>query len=404
MPLRSASTSTSTNVRRRSRLVESAFSLADITDTEPFRRLGRALATDPDGQLSRTLLSARVVRDPDGIRRTELVTTTAADRVRSTVPLLPAEHLRAQLADMVLASPWVQARKEERAAVAPLLEAFFDGLGNKAVEVLSVNLDRAGTRLLQLVAREQRRFAVKPSYHQVVEVKTFDPPRPTDRDLSTDRFGTFSRSMAYDDWKRCAYPLAWFDTRPERTVANMVDEDEAVRFWVRLHIRDLPILWSDAGRWYNPDLIVVETDGTHWLVEVKADKNMNSPEVQGKRGRQAVGQPRLRRRHGRHPLALCPLQRERHRDSEGVVAGPQEARRLGMQERAHLQEWLSATPRPLATTCWSSPLSTTGGKAPAVRWLATASTCWRWSPLGDWSSPNSNEKKTGASTSRRSPT
>ncbi|MDQ3691340.1 MAG: DEAD/DEAH box helicase family protein, partial [Chloroflexota bacterium] len=37
--------------------VQSSFSLADITDTDRFRKLGRSLATDPDGELSRTLVS-----------------------------------------------------------------------------------------------------------------------------------------------------------------------------------------------------------------------------------------------------------------------------------------------------------------------------------------------------------
>ena len=34
---------------------------------------------------------------------------------------------------------------------------------------------------------------------------------------------------------------------------------------------------------YNPDFIVIETDGTHWVVEVKMDKEMSSETVQGKR-------------------------------------------------------------------------------------------------------------------------
>ena len=53
--------------------------------------------------------------------------------------------------------------------------------------------------------------------------------------------------------------------------------------WVRLHIGELPILWNSAGQQYNPDLIVIETDGTHWVVEVKMDKEMRNEDVKGKR-------------------------------------------------------------------------------------------------------------------------
>jgi hypothetical protein len=49
--------------------VESRFSLADITDTHRFRKLGASLATNPDGELARTLVSARVVMGSDGIKR-----------------------------------------------------------------------------------------------------------------------------------------------------------------------------------------------------------------------------------------------------------------------------------------------------------------------------------------------
>lgn len=45
----------------------------------------------------------------------------------------------------------------------------------------------------------------------------------------------------------------------------------------------MPILWNGAGQQYNPDLIVIETDGAHWVVEVKMDKEMTSADVQAKR-------------------------------------------------------------------------------------------------------------------------
>jgi len=55
-----------------------------------------------------------------------------------------------------------------------------------------------------------------------------------------------------------------------------------ITLWARLQIGDLPILWTGA-REYNPDFIAVDTQHTHWLIEVKMDKEMTSAEVQGKR-------------------------------------------------------------------------------------------------------------------------
>lgn len=263
--------------------VQSSFSLADITDTDRFRKLGRSLATDPDGELSRTLVSARVVVGRDGVKRTELVTSGAADRVQSEPTLFDEGDLRTQLVDMVLGSAAVPARKTQRAAAAALIEAFFDGLGVEAADVLSANLDRAGGRLVKLVSEEQRAYMSAPSYEEVVELKEFAPARATDRDVSSDRHGAFSRSVAYEGWKRSLFPVEWFDSRTERTAANMVDDDPTVVAWVRLQIGDLPMLWNSAGHMYNPDLIVIGTDGTHWVVEVKMDKEMDSADVKGKR-------------------------------------------------------------------------------------------------------------------------
>jgi len=263
--------------------VHSKFTLADITDTDAFRKLGAALASDPDVELSRTLVGARVVTGPDGIKRTELVRSSAADRIRSAPTLFPLDQLRTQLVEMVLLSPAVPARAQERAAVAPLIDAFFEGLGARADEVLSANLERAGARLIRLVVDEQRHYQAKPTFEEVVELKEFRSTRITDRSVTSDRLGPFKRLTAYDGWTRSVYPVAWFDSEPERRVANMVDDDGTVRCWVRLNINDLPILWNAEGQEYNPDLIVIDRDEVHWVVEVKMDKELRSADVVAKR-------------------------------------------------------------------------------------------------------------------------
>jgi type III restriction enzyme len=263
--------------------VKSNFSLADITSVDAFRKLGVALAANPDGELNRTLVGARIVVGADGIKRTELIRSEAADRIRSAPTLFSSGELRDDLTDMVLASPAVPARKEERAAVQRLLDAFFEGLGGKADEVLSANLERAGARLIQLVGDAPRRFMAQPSYEEVVRTETFSPTRSTHKMITDDRLGPFSRSLAYTGWQRSLFPVEWFDSAPERTVANMLDGDDDVSCWVRLHLNELPILWNSGGQQYNPDFIVIETDGTRWVVEVKMDKEMASADVQGKR-------------------------------------------------------------------------------------------------------------------------
>jgi type III restriction enzyme len=158
-----------------------------------------------------------------------------------------------------------------------------NGLGSKAAERLSAYLDRAAARFVTLITEEQRQFGGKPQFREVTQVIPFGSIRQGRPNLSDDRLGGFAKGVGYQGWARSMYAQVWFDSRPERDVANIVDATSEVASWVRLHIGDLPILWSDAGNSYNPDLIVVENDGTHWVVEVKMDKEMQSADVQGKR-------------------------------------------------------------------------------------------------------------------------
>ena len=263
--------------------VKSNFSLADIPTADSFRKLGAALAADPEGELRRILVGARVVVGRDGVKRTTLVRAEAADRIQTQEKLFPISDLRESLTDIILASPAVPARREEQTAVKPFLDAFFEGLGEKAESVLSANLERAGARLIRLVEAEQKRYMAKPEIGEVVKLEEFNPIRTTDKDTEKDRFGPFSKSLAYEGWARSIFPVEWFDSTPERTVANMVDSDPTVSCWVRLQVKDLPILWNSGGQEYNPDLIVIDKDGTHWVVEVKMNKEMESENVQGKR-------------------------------------------------------------------------------------------------------------------------
>ena len=261
--------------------VESLFSLADITDLAPFRRAGERIASDPEEQLRRTRLSARVVESLDGLRRTEVIRSAAADRVSASLRLLPLEELRDDFTMQVLASPGVPARANQREAAAPLVSAFFAGLGDKAETLLSGYMDRAVANFLTLLAEEQRKAAVRPAYSEVLDVVELAPLRHGKIEVSEDR-GDIKKGVAYA-FKKSVYTQDWFDSGTEGVVANILDDTDGIAFWLRLQRGDLPILWTSGGREYNPDFIAVEADGTHWVVEVKMDKEMVSADVAGKR-------------------------------------------------------------------------------------------------------------------------
>jgi type III restriction enzyme len=262
--------------------VQSSFSLADITDMEPFRRLGEQIAAEPEARLRRTTIDARILSDPTGQRHTELITTAGADAIYSQPTLQPLDASIEALRERILNAPFVPARRNQRAALQPLLDAFLQGLGGRAETILSAYFDRASDELVRLVNNEQRRFAARPQMEEVVEIERFAQVRTTRVNVTANRYGPFSKSAAYEGWAKSLYPQAWFDSEPERAVANMLDAAPDVRYWVRLEQGDLPLLWSSAGNQYHPDFVTVENDGTHWIIEVKADREMESGDVLAK--------------------------------------------------------------------------------------------------------------------------
>jgi type III restriction enzyme len=258
------------------------FSLADITDHKPFRELGERLRADPVGELRRVRLSARTVTGPDGLRRTEMVTAPAVDKVVSQGSLLPLEDALRELRMRIMDSGPVPSRPREAKALTPLIDAFLEGMGDKALTVLSGYMDRVAAGFIDLVTKEQRRCEAKPEYGDVTEIATLAPVRIARPTTTQDRLGKFQRGVGYE-YTKSIYAEDWFDSSTERDLANILDAAEEIAYWIRLQRDDLPILWHGSGREYNPDFIAVDTDNVHWIVEVKMNKEMASAEVQGKR-------------------------------------------------------------------------------------------------------------------------
>src|SRR5207245_11701721 len=96
------------------------------------------------------------------------------------------------------------------------------------------------------------------------------------------RFGAFKKGVGYKGDTKSLCTQDWFDSSTERDVANVLDDERTITLWVRLQVGDLMIRWTGT-REYNPDFIAVDTEGTHWVIEVKMDKEMASLDVQGKR-------------------------------------------------------------------------------------------------------------------------
>lgn len=103
------------------------------------------------------------------------------------------------------------------------------------------------------------------------------------KELSNDRTGPFVKSQPYTGWAHSIYEAEWFDSSTERDVANILDAESMIAWWVKLRVGDLAILWRSDGREYNADFVAIDTDDIHWVIEVKMDKEATTDEVQEKR-------------------------------------------------------------------------------------------------------------------------
>jgi type III restriction enzyme len=253
------------------------FSLADIPDAD-FTRLGTTLAAAPDEIFERRLLAVEAdAAAPTGFR---LVPRETADRITAWAPTMPAGRFRTVLREAILAFDEVPEDRASIGAVTRLVDALVAGAGGEAAEPrlgLFVNTAIAGARAIIRTAYR----AAPAQIDEHVEDRPFAPLRMNTRPIEANRFGEFTRRAAYAGFVKSLFVLDWFDSGKERDLANLIDGSDAVVVWTRIQRGEHVIEW-DGGR-YSPDFYVRASDDVNWLLEVKADRDLDDPLVIAKR-------------------------------------------------------------------------------------------------------------------------
>jgi type III restriction enzyme len=145
----------------------------------------------------------------------------------------------------------------------------------------------------------------------------------------------FARGVGDTGWAKSLYSQDWFDGgSTEFALAGLLDDTDDVAYWLRLQTGDLPLGWAGDEPAYNPDFIVVDKVGIHWVIEGKADDTAKTPDVVAKRDA-AI-------RWAAHVSAItgaawrvCLCARERHQDGEGVLGSVEETRRGRLTRASH---------------------------------------------------------------------
>lgn len=260
--------------------VTADFSLADV-EPEAFYDLGGRHAADPDQFLMRTVLSAQVVGEDR--RSVEMVTHSAEDSVEASAESIPLDVSVGKVRKAIAKADEVPARAPEIKYLDKLIDAYVEGLGEKAQDILAAYPERAVAAFRRLLRQEQRKFEAKPEFSETVGVTTLNRTRSGRGETSKNLAGRFRRGVGYQGWKRSYFPQVWFDSDPEFRFARTIDDAKEVDFWVRLLRNDLPIMYTSGENHYNPDFVIVLKDGTHVLAEVKAESAVTSDQVQRKK-------------------------------------------------------------------------------------------------------------------------
>jgi type III restriction enzyme len=263
------------------------FSLADLNliDVEA---LGRQFADDEGSTLNRKAIDAE--RTQDG--KVELRFRDESDAIIASQPRLPFDTIEIDLAQRLLQSNGVAATVSEANAAGAVARAFLAGAEVTEDTPWRPEHGRLATaRLVEWISNQQK---AKPAreVRDVEQVKWPDPVErvearpPADRQLITSS-KEFTKLYPYKGWSRSVYEVNSFDAySTEFRLAVLFDTSPGVKAWVRID-QSVPLrityLMGAIQREYEPDFIVIDDAGVHWILEGKSDAEMTSPVVMAKR-------------------------------------------------------------------------------------------------------------------------
>lgn len=268
---------TTVTVPRVERTVTSRnFQLSGVSDDE-FVELGRRLASGGATTLDRKVLT--VVADASAPAGYKLVPTDALGIIVASAPNLPYGGAEGSLKQAILDIDVVPAAtKAGLNAAKRLAAAVVRGAGSEDALAPYLNAAIQGCRIIL-----NRLYVAAPEVVELtVSSTTFGPTRVNTRKLEANRFGKFSRAEAYTGWSaRAMHDTNWFDSTPERTLANILDAEEQVACWARIQRGEHLVVEWNGGR-YSPDFYV-EYAGRFYLLEVKSNKDAGTELVQAKK-------------------------------------------------------------------------------------------------------------------------
>lgn len=249
---------------------------------------GQRFADDHGPALTRKALDA--ARTAEGV--VEVVITDQQETVMAFQMLLPFDQIPIDLTQRLLRSNEVQATVSEANAATAVAAAFLKGAGVTPETPWRAEHGQLATAALLEWINSRRHSRPVREVTDVTLARWPEPPErtemqpPADRQIVTSS-RDFVRGYPYRGWARGVYPVNAFDAHStEFRLASMFETSPGIKGWVRI-TTTVPLrityLQGAIQRYYEPDFIVFTADDTRWIVEGKANSEMNDPIVIAKR-------------------------------------------------------------------------------------------------------------------------
>jgi len=263
------------------------FSLAQVNLTS-VEALGRSFANDNAPTLTRKAIDAR--RDDSGAAR--VIITDQTEQVIASQTAMPFDTIETDLVGRLMRTNGIEASVREMNAAIGVATAFLRGAGVLAETPWRPEHGRLATaRLTEWISGLQTSSPAR-EVREVRHVRWPDPMErmetrpPADRQVVTSS-RDFERGYPYAGWAKAVYEINSFDAySTEFVLASIFEKAAAVKAWVRID-QSVPLrinyLQGAVQRIYEPDFIVIDDTGVHWIVEGKRDKDMTDPIVIAKR-------------------------------------------------------------------------------------------------------------------------
>ncbi|SDJ99660.1 type III restriction enzyme [Nocardioides sp. YR527] len=257
----------------------------DLTEVE---LLGRKFAEDE----APTFVLKQIDAERDDEGRARVVISDATYSVAASQVAIPYGDIETDLVQRLLRTDGILMNSVEKNAALAIARAFMAGADVTVDTPWRAEHGRLATaRLAEWINSKQTSSPAR-EVKEVTHVKWPEPPTvietrpPADRHVITSS-AEFTRSYPYEGWAKSVYEINTFDAySTEFRLASLFEAPGDVTAWIRINetvpLR-IPYHLSAIQRQYEPDFIVVDIQGTYWIVEGKADSEMTSNTVIAKR-------------------------------------------------------------------------------------------------------------------------